>query len=156
MTLLNAYDGRRWYFLSSQKNTPTDYSTPLQRINSWEGVLSVKFTWGYAPNMGSKISLLVYKGPLIKCNIRSKAFGVWIGWLPKFQSKIHSILISENKKIGWNLAQNWSLCIRMGVCMGTFSNSHGYISTMIELEYLLIGIIFSPSNFWTETDSFIP
>ena len=64
---------------------------------------------GFAANMGSKINLLVYEWPLLKCKS-----GIWMGWFFKIWPNLSQNWLKFKKileKIGnfvQNLAQNWA------------------------------------------------
>ena len=63
-------DGKHWtigsFHMTSAKS---DVETPLRVQSGGGGYLVQKTIRGCAANMGSKISLLVYEWPLIKCKI---------------------------------------------------------------------------------------
>ena len=97
----------------------------ITAVNCWNlGILggySVQKTLqGYAVNMGSKIRLLVYEWPLIKCKIWYINGLIFQNFL-KFEPKLAQI--SEFfKKIGWFCSMG-HFFLKIGICMGLLSNS---------------------------------
>ena len=105
--------------------------TSVRNLDVW-GVLITNTLQGCATNMGSKITLLVYEWPLIKCKIWYINASIFQNF-PKFDRKLAQN--QENlRNIGW-------LCSRFGaklillvyecitffwqnvICMGQLSNS---------------------------------
>ena len=109
------------------------FSCPAFLFRHWAtyrgGGYSVQKTLqGYAANMGSKISLLVYEWPLMKCKI-------WYmnGWIFQY-SQIWTKISSNSRKFWKNrvicskfgqLVYEWWVTFswKIGICMGVLSNS---------------------------------
>ena len=69
-------------------------------LSTWGGYLVQKTLQGCAANMGSKISLLVYEWPLIKCKIRYMNGSIFQNF-PKIGSNL--IKFMKNQEILLNI-----------------------------------------------------
>ena len=115
-----------------------------------------KTLWKHAANMGSKISLLVYEWPLIKCRIWYMNGSIFQTF-PKFQPKLAQIFKKFGKirqfcskfgpKLGWVVYEWVTFSCKIGICMGLLSQWHIPTKTKLEYPQALVYVTQSEVNY---------